>query len=425
MKRAFSVLLGGFLLTTSVTAARADYMDDVARKMRNWNPHVGNIQDTKAIQQAGPIQQLAAPKPKEAVTEKKLPCSHRISVCSDTLFEFDKATLTPDAEAALSIVGPEIKAQLIHPILIEGHTDGLGSDDYNQKLSEKRAERVRNWMMENHYLDRSVPIVGFGKKHPAVPNTNPDGTDNPKNRQLNRRVVIVVDTCKTFDAAAPTTSTPTTPGVVSPGSNQMSGSMIIDDAPASTPKPADSAPSVAKNNEIMPFDNLVSDAQIKEGFFNMRITPLDDPKLYLEVLTPKDWESRPLTVSKSQIANDDQAQVPLADLGPPNAPEISTQIKYMRVQPGVSPEDFLLSFAKMTGAEIVLRQHADYKGRKAEDALFKKISADTKKEMYSRITTSKRGDYMFVISSTVPQADYEKWKRIFGIAAVSFNPCGK
>ncbi|MBX9725422.1 MAG: hypothetical protein K2X81_28755, partial [Candidatus Obscuribacterales bacterium] len=100
-------------------------------------------------------------------------------------------------------------------------------------------------------------------------------------------------------------------------------------------------------------------------------------------------------------------------------------IKYMRVQPGVSAEDFLLSFAKMTGAEIVLRQHADYNGRKAEDALLKKTATDTKKEMYSRITTSKRGDYMFVISSTVPQADYEKWKRIFGIAAVSFNPCGK
>ena len=80
---------------------------------------------------------------------------------------------------------------------IEGHTDGKGTDDYNQKLSERRA-RCRQglaWRRSN-FLPEQASVVGHGEKKPVAPNENPDGSDNPDGRQLNRRVELVFVTCK-------------------------------------------------------------------------------------------------------------------------------------------------------------------------------------------------------------------------------------
>jgi outer membrane protein OmpA-like peptidoglycan-associated protein len=157
-------------------------------------------------QKVGDIQ---IPKGISAISVRKEPCKHHVSICSDTLFEFDKSTLTPDAEAALKLAAAKVQALGLHPISIEGHTDAKGDDEYNQKLSEKRAERVKNWLLENHVVDPRAKVVGFGKKQPVAPNTNSDGTDNPKGRQRNRRVEIVVDTCTTLQSSAADTTSST------------------------------------------------------------------------------------------------------------------------------------------------------------------------------------------------------------------------
>jgi len=123
-------------------------------------------------------------------------CTRRLTVGSDALFAFNQATLTPIAQKTLAVLGPEIKKAGQHPVQIFGYTDSIGSESYNQTLSERRAQSVRDWLVAHHFLTAGTPIQGLGKKDPVAPNTNPDGSDNPAGRAKNRRVEVVIDTCK-------------------------------------------------------------------------------------------------------------------------------------------------------------------------------------------------------------------------------------
>jgi outer membrane protein OmpA-like peptidoglycan-associated protein len=153
----------------------------------------GDIQKPKGTWQVpGQIQ-----KPGD-IQKVKEQCRSRYLVASDTLFDFDKSNLTPAAEKVLSSLGPMIQKEGQHPISIEGYTDSIGGDSYNQALSERRARAVEDWLTAHGFLKASATsIQGYGKNKPLAPNTKPDGSDNPEGRQKNRRVEIVVDTCKT------------------------------------------------------------------------------------------------------------------------------------------------------------------------------------------------------------------------------------
>ena len=73
------------------------------------------------------------------------------------------------------------------------HTDGKGSDAYNQGLSERRAESVRGWLVsEGQLQDVAFETRGFGSTQPIAPETRDGGADDPVGRQQNRRVEIVL-----------------------------------------------------------------------------------------------------------------------------------------------------------------------------------------------------------------------------------------
>jgi outer membrane protein OmpA-like peptidoglycan-associated protein len=118
----------------------------------------------------------------------------RIDLAADVLFDFDKATIKPEAAAALHNVAEIIKDKGNgNTVRIEGHTDGKGNAAYNQKLSERRAESVRQWLAQKEGLSQvKFTTQGFGASKPVAPNTKPDGSDDPEGRQKNRRVEIVV-----------------------------------------------------------------------------------------------------------------------------------------------------------------------------------------------------------------------------------------
>src|SRR6266481_2658589 len=101
---------------------------------------------------------------------------------SDALFEFDKAILNKDAEETLKILGPMLKKKVgSHRVTVEGHTDAIGTDSYNQTLSEKRAKAVEDWLTTNGYLQESnTSVKGYGRLRPVAPNTTPGGADNPQ-----------------------------------------------------------------------------------------------------------------------------------------------------------------------------------------------------------------------------------------------------
>lgn len=105
---------------------------------------------------------------------------------SDVLFDFGKYTLKPGTREKLARVAGIV---LAHPGLtleVEGHTDNVGSDDFNQKLSEQRAQAVRDYLTQNGVKGDNITARGFGKSKPVASN------DNASGRQQNRRVELVV-----------------------------------------------------------------------------------------------------------------------------------------------------------------------------------------------------------------------------------------
>jgi outer membrane protein OmpA-like peptidoglycan-associated protein len=104
----------------------------------------------------------------------------------DVLFDFGKFDLRPEAREKLAKLSGII---LAHPglnLMVEGHTDNVGSDEVNQKLSEQRAESVRGYLVGQGLTDNTVTSRGFGKTTPVADNSSATG------RQKNRRVEIVV-----------------------------------------------------------------------------------------------------------------------------------------------------------------------------------------------------------------------------------------
>lgn len=117
----------------------------------------------------------------------------RIDLAADVLFDFDKADIKPAASESLKKVADVIREKGRGTVRIEGHTDAKGSDAYNQKLSQRRADAVRTWLVQKEKLKGvAFRTVGHGSKKPVAPNSKPDGSDDPEGRQKNRRVEIVI-----------------------------------------------------------------------------------------------------------------------------------------------------------------------------------------------------------------------------------------
>jgi len=108
-------------------------------------------------------------------------------------FDFDKSNLRPDAVAILSEASEILKRYPDLRVEVAGHTDSKGTDAYNQKLSERRATAVYNYLTQNGVdAGRLQGPIGYGESRPIAPNTNPDGSDNPEGRAKNRRTELNV-----------------------------------------------------------------------------------------------------------------------------------------------------------------------------------------------------------------------------------------
>jgi outer membrane protein OmpA-like peptidoglycan-associated protein len=117
----------------------------------------------------------------------------RIALSADVLFDFDSYALRTAAADSLRKVADVLNEYSTSPALIEGHTDGKGTDQYNQTLSDRRADSVKRWLVEKGGVSSSrMTAKGWGKTKPIAPNAKPDGSDDPEGRQKNRRVEIVV-----------------------------------------------------------------------------------------------------------------------------------------------------------------------------------------------------------------------------------------
>jgi outer membrane protein OmpA-like peptidoglycan-associated protein len=105
---------------------------------------------------------------------------------ADVLFAFGKYDLKPDAQLKLAKLAGIIQAHPGLHLAIEGHTDNVGSDETNMKLSQQRADAVRDFLINQGLAPDTVTAVGMGKADPVADNSTADG------RQKNRRVEIIV-----------------------------------------------------------------------------------------------------------------------------------------------------------------------------------------------------------------------------------------
>jgi outer membrane protein OmpA-like peptidoglycan-associated protein len=104
----------------------------------------------------------------------------------DVLFAFNKYDLKPEARERLAKISGIVLAYPDLKLEIDGYTDSIGSDEYNQELSDKRAEAVRDFLVSNGVNMNNVVARGMGKADPVADNSTAQG------RQLNRRVELIV-----------------------------------------------------------------------------------------------------------------------------------------------------------------------------------------------------------------------------------------
>jgi outer membrane protein OmpA-like peptidoglycan-associated protein len=109
-----------------------------------------------------------------------------IANMSDVLFKTGSFELMPAARERLAKVSGIVLAYPSLHLQVEGHTDSIGTDDYNQALSEKRAGAVRDYLVQEGISADAIKALGFGKTEPIASNDTPEG------RQQNRRVELVL-----------------------------------------------------------------------------------------------------------------------------------------------------------------------------------------------------------------------------------------
>ncbi|WP_052666425.1 OmpA family protein [Nitriliruptor alkaliphilus] len=162
-----------------------------------WNPR-GRVATTVAGRGGGDPDTVDADDAAEAEASledlgaERTPDGLVVTLPETVLFEFDSADLVGDADEVVVRVAEILAFYTDVQVEVRGHTDDVGSDEYNQELSEGRAQAVVDALVAAGASSSQLTAVGFGATDPVAPNATADGEDDPEGRQRNRRVEIVL-----------------------------------------------------------------------------------------------------------------------------------------------------------------------------------------------------------------------------------------
>ena len=134
---------------------------------------------------APPAPAPAPEKPKPA-PEKPKPVAEKVTFAADVLFDFDKAVIKPEGKSKLDDISNKVRGINLEVVIAIGHADSIGSDAYNQRLSVRRSESVKAYLVSKGIEPNRVYTEGKGEKQPVADNKTRDG------RTKNRRVEIEV-----------------------------------------------------------------------------------------------------------------------------------------------------------------------------------------------------------------------------------------
>ena len=181
--------LAAFVATAALaTAAMAQNID-------NWRNASGDVWKnasgdcwrdanwTPATAAPGCGAPVAAPAPKAAAP---VAAASKVTYAADAFFDFNKSVVKPAGKAKLDDLVAKVKGINLEVIIAVGHTDSIGSDAYNQKLSVRRAEAVKAYLVSKGIEKNRIYTEGKGEKQPVADNKTKEG------RAKNRRVEIEV-----------------------------------------------------------------------------------------------------------------------------------------------------------------------------------------------------------------------------------------
>lgn len=154
----------------------------------NWTPATAAVGCDGAIVApvaVAPVAQESAPAAAPVVVPVPVAAT-KVTYAADAFFDFDKSVLKPAGKAKLDDLIGKVKGINLEVIIAVGHTDSVGSDAYNQKLSIKRSEAVKAYLVSKGIEKNRVYTEGKGEKQPVADNKTKDG------RSKNRRVEIEV-----------------------------------------------------------------------------------------------------------------------------------------------------------------------------------------------------------------------------------------
>jgi len=155
----------------------------------NWTPATAAAGCDGAIvaPKAAPADAAPAAAPKAAPAPAPAPAAAtKVTYAADAFFDFDKAVLKTEGKAKLDDLVGKVKGINLEVIIAVGHTDSVGADAYNQKLSVRRAEAVKAYLVSKGIEKNRVYTEGKGEKQPVADNKTKEG------RAKNRRVEIEV-----------------------------------------------------------------------------------------------------------------------------------------------------------------------------------------------------------------------------------------
>jgi OOP family OmpA-OmpF porin len=138
----------------------------------------------RAAPAPAPAAPAAAPTPPPVVAAA--PTSEKVTFAADAFFDFDKSVLKPEGRAKLDDLVSKMSGLNLEVIIAVGHTDSVGSDAYNQRLSVRRSEAVKSYLVSKGVEKNRVYTEGKGEKQPVADNKTAEG------RAKNRRVEIEV-----------------------------------------------------------------------------------------------------------------------------------------------------------------------------------------------------------------------------------------
>lgn len=156
----------GYMFDSRGVVARSGH--DLCWRTNRWTPAMAIEECDADLVKKPEMAAAPAPAPAPVAAPAPKPVAEKISIAADALFDFDKATLRPEGIAKLDELAAKSQDLNVEVILAVGHTDRLGSDAYNQKLSERRADAVKSHLISKGIDANRIEVAGKGETQPVT-----------------------------------------------------------------------------------------------------------------------------------------------------------------------------------------------------------------------------------------------------------------